>query len=65
MLLLRKHFGLSAEDAYARLPWWEVDVLVAAVAPRAGDSGDVEPAALPRTPRPDAFASVPDDLMNL
>jgi hypothetical protein len=65
-LLLRRHFHLSASDVYERLPVWEVDMLVAAVSPSAGDqTADSVAPALARN-QPDPFGeALPDDLMML
>ena len=63
-MLLRKHFGVGAEEAYTVLPWWEVDVLVQAVSPAPGGTDDPV-AAVAREPAPDPFGAVPDDLMGL
>lgn len=64
LVLLRRHFGLSAEQVYRVLPAWEVELLAAAVT--AAPAEAAEPAApLAPGPRPDPFADVPDHLMNL
>jgi hypothetical protein len=55
LVLLRKEYGIGAEEAWTRLPAWEVELLCSAVRPPDGSPMD----------EGDPFEAPPEDLQKL
>ena len=56
LVLLRKHYGIGAHDAYLTLPEWEIDLLLAAIPDRHGTTAENDP--------DDPWAAPPQDLID-